>query len=612
VNLNSWTLVCGGVEKTFAGWGLRQPRLDRVSLHPSKFVFVADGQPYDTAALFAYKSQITVWRDRTAVGAGGMIYFQGYVTNVRHIGKWNSETVQYTVQDVLWLLTRRVYVQHWAKPGVPSTDPNYITTSHVILNMATDYSGDLYGVRTQIQAILDQVLGDLGAVFTYDVSGIPSVVPPTSEKRDVTAMEAIKSEAQWIPGMVSWVDHSQTPPKINFIIRYGGAFTEAFPGSSWDGTKLATPPAIMPVIALDLGDGVSVASADIVPLNEMVATQAVILFEETSTLDGASGVTFGSDAYPATPDNGDKLNIFQASIDLQGTKASDQSAVLSTAVFSPNNTWWISKHQELSGVTGLTISSPTYTTPQGEAASVYSYELLNNGCLHDWMSYNNVGLAHNEVVVHAVANYTDAIGVVHQNEDIHTNIKTCNLPSCVYTRQHVTQLGEGQPTGMAYTYYTLLSVLQYEGEVEVDNNGGEVSAQQFLGCLLCLNNGLADWQTMSALVQSTSEDLETGKVTVKFGQNRYLNPGQVMDLLRATRTRNYSDYTTSFAQGSGSLAEIVMPSATAKQDSTRGNGLGSNLLLGTPFAPDNPIPDLTKPSMNVNTADLQSNANRNL
>jgi len=35
----------------------------------------------------------------------------------------------------------------------------------------------------------DQVLGDLGAVFTYDVSGIPSVVPPTSEKRDVTEAE---------------------------------------------------------------------------------------------------------------------------------------------------------------------------------------------------------------------------------------------------------------------------------------------------------------------------------------------------------------------------------------------------------------------------------------
>jgi hypothetical protein len=230
------------------------------------------------------------------------------------------------------------------------------------------------------------------------------------------------------------------------------------------------------------------------------------------------------------------------------------------------------------------------------------------------MSFNGTAIAHNEVVVHATVSYTDTtLGVVgsgneivHQNEDVHIAIKTVNLPGGTYTRQHVTQYGEGQPVGMAYTFYTLLSVLQYEGEVAVDNNGSEVSAQQFLGCLLNLNGGLTDWQTMNALVQSTSEDLEAGVVTVKFGQNKYLNPGQVMDLLRVTRTRNYSDYTTSFAQGVGSLADIVMPSATAKQDSTKGNNLPKNLLLGTPLAtgPTAGVIDPAQPIVQLSAADI--------
>jgi len=74
-------------------------------------------------------------------------------------------------------------------------------------------------------------------------------------------------------------------------------------------------------------------------------------------------------------------------------------------------------------------------------------------------------------------------------------------------------------------------------------------------------------------VQQMDEDLETGRVTLSFGQNKLLSAGKLIDIARQNRTRTYSSYQQTMANG-GSLAgnSVKSPDAVAKKDSTKGTG----------------------------------------
>lgn len=567
-----WTLTYNGVENVFdediqpndgLGLGLKGGVLNRVSLDADVFSVTAESQNVDSADLFAFESSVVIRRNRTRVGSsgntytGGSIYFQGSVSRIRRSGAANGESIQYRFSNLWWLLSRIVFTQTWPYP---------FTTSHVIMNLKPDFSRSIIGVRSQIQAILDCALADLGAVFTYDVSGIPDIFPPTDEKRDITCDEAVKSQARWVPGLTTWVDYSGAVPKIYFVTRFGGSVFDI------------TPTTAMPIVTMDIGDGVSVSSASISSLDELVSPQVIILFEQTNKVDNVETTSVTADIYPVSPVGGKKTNIFRGTITLLGGSVNDQKANLTTQPIANTTTdaWWKDAHNYLNNVTNLHIHDIIYADSSGNALTPLAFELLNDGCIHDWMRVGNAssGAVAQKLEVHvkALVDYTDVFGNVFKNEEVSSTIKTTNLDTRTYNRVTVTQYAEPQPTGLAQYFFNILSTLLWEGELKVDNNGGEVSATQFLGKLLNVNGGLTAWQTMNALIHSTEEDLETGVVTVKFGRNRYLSPGDLVDLIRVTRRRiNNPAYGQYLAVGTSVGNDIQMPSVTAKKDSIKGN-----------------------------------------
>ena len=600
-----WTITYNGTEKSFADWGIGQGKRKRRNMALTEFTFVASGQPIDTPDLFAYQSLVIIRRDRTGSGttySGGTQWFQGYVTDANRVGSPTSEDVHYTVGNVWWLLMSIHYKQNWPSVGL---------TDHVILNRVPAYFLEWLSVRGQVQAILDYALTKVPGSFAYDVSALPGIFPPCDEKRSLTCDEAIKNQMQWVQDGIVKVDETQSPPKIYFYSRYG------------DTVFGPSPTVQLPRVTLNLGTGtagesVQVESESIKALKKLQVPQVQITYEQSSTANGKS-LLFGiTDTYPAVPDGGNQLNIMSQTINLVGGQASDQTAYmesrnLSSYAASDWTAWFTQAHPFLAKVSNLALvdgqvffaDDQNNALNQSAVLSATPFEMLEHGTFHSWMrvgnSQNGAAGVKTRVKVTAYFSYTDEFGNIVDAVDgreLTVSLDMTNIAPGSYDKVDVSQIPDPVPglvsagpgganpvwnyssgsainygLSLAYWFYKTLSVLQWEGDVEIDDNqsDGEAYRADLMGVLLNLANGLSDWATMDALVQSVEEDLEAGKVKVSFGQNKLLGGGKLLDLARQSRTRVYTSFQQTMAN-SGSLAGTVSaPDGTARRDSTRGN-----------------------------------------
>lgn len=588
----AWTLQYyadpGGAPTTYVekvvgdGWTLSGGRFSRRSLHKSELTFVAEDQAFDTAPIFAYESKVVVYRDRnvsaTGVFSGGTIYFQGWTTGIRRLGRPDSESVQYTFSDLWWAFSKLTFEQ---------TIWNGYVTSHVLLNVDPT-TGLKLTIKEQIEQILDYANAKLGgSAFTYDISNLPDQTAPSDEKRDVPCDEALKSELRWTASATSWVDHTATPPKIYFANRLGMGST-----------------------SVALGDGVTVVSQDIVPLYELVTPQVILRYEQTNRVGSLETFSVVEDKYPSTPDGGKNLGIMRGTINLQGLSASRQIAPLTTRLLDSTNptTWasfWKEKHDWLNTVSGLSLHDPSFLdSSHGVIASPLPNEVLNDGTVHSWMTLSGgTPVTHQDALVFVLADYVDKYGNVVKDEELQVRVKLTNGVTGNYTRSNVTSYAEGVPTGLAKSFYDVLSILQFEGEIAVETAGGEVAATQFLGKKLNVTGGASEWAAMNALVTDVSEDIEAGRVTVRFGANRFVSPGDLVDLMRVTRTRRWSDYNTAATSGGVGQSDIIFPSATARENSGKGRKQVSKSVVGAfGTSPTTSVATMTQADVDNNAA----------
>lgn len=71
------------------------------------------------------------------------------------------------------------------------------------------------------------------------------------------------------------------------------------------------------------------------------------------------------------------------------------------------------------------------------------------------------------------------------------------------------------PSDLAASYYLALLTLQYEGSIVT--RGEDVRGDCKVGNALNLTNGRAAWATMRGVVQSVTEDIDSGATTIDFG-----------------------------------------------------------------------------------------------
>lgn len=562
-----WTLQhfpVGGpmVEKHFGDqangqpyWNIVSAKLSRVSLHPSNLAAIVV-QPYDATLSFDYGDKVIIWRNRTSIGNGGSIYFVGFVGNPRRQASGKEEMIHYTFYCPMYLMGQMTFEQ---KLTAWSLQPN---TTHVVLNL--DMSGR-FGrgvgapctVANQLQAILDDAITQ-GANFQYAVGELPNAVvdgvtlfPPVDEKRDITHTEALKAELRWVPDSVPYFDFTQDPPFLHFARR-----------------------ATMAATTVDAADKSFVlVSGDVIPRDDLQVTQVILRYEQTSTVNGQAVIGIFLDQFPAGKTSPVSM---RGTISLQGLQATDQTVELQcrdmSFINSTNGTgddgvqrnfpFWCEKHPWLINVTNLDVHDI-------QRSGSLQFEHID-GNIASWMTTNNQSGGPQVVEVHelvtALADFTDEIGQQFVDQPLQVRVRTTNGAPGTYNRLKITQVAEPIPVGLAKWFYLIVSILQYEGTFRITSS--EVSATQFLGKVVNIINGAPDWAVMNALVTAVTEDIFTGAVTVTLGPNKYLHPGELLDMLRVTRNRLVTVYVGSIANAVTDNSNVDLGGNLPRENST--------------------------------------------
>jgi hypothetical protein len=124
-----------------------------------------------------------------------------------------------------------------------------------------------------------------------------------------------------------------------------------------------------------------------------------------------------------------------------------------------------------------------------------------------------------------------------------------NLESGKFATIESVEEGEAPPVGLAEFLYNTHQVLHYEGTMRV--NGAEVQGDLRPGQRLNIQGGAGTYAAMRAAIQEAREDLMTGATEVTFGPPAQLGPADIIEWLRAFRTRRV--WTNPATQSSGEL-----------------------------------------------------------
>lgn len=92
---------------------------------------------------------------------------------------------------------------------------------------------------------------------------------------------------------------------------------------------------------------------------------------------------------------------------------------------------------------------------------------------------------------------------------------------------------EAIPATLAETFFDSIKDLQWQGTIVVNVDGA--SGTMGPGNILNLAGGDAEWEAMSALVQSVEEDLLTGETRIEFGPPDQLGPQDFLELINFRR-----------------------------------------------------------------------------
>lgn len=113
---------------------------------------------------------------------------------------------------------------------------------------------------------------------------------------------------------------------------------------------------------------------------------------------------------------------------------------------------------------------------------------------------------------------------------------------------------EPVPDGLAGAFYGAVSTLNYGGRIVTQ--AADVAGELRPGRKLNLTNGRAEWATMGATIQASSEDLLRGVTTAEFGASPWLGAAQFADYLRFQRLREKSSYMESRITGGGNTSAV--------------------------------------------------------
>jgi hypothetical protein len=565
----TWYLQIGdGAPQLFALYGLNRLKLQIRSQRAGSFSFSADGALADSDPLAVEGTLCTVWQG-SELGPGTP-FFAGRLHEIPRKGSGSAESVDYEILDAWHDFERNVYQQQWNvvtgvdESGNPETASQY--RSECILGM--DLSGDALNSGEVIESVVEWAIG-VGAYCQIGEIGVAAPVP-FDEITDLPCSECIKKMLRWTPDAVAWFDYTTTPPTFNVTQR---------------------PECEAVYLEFEGGE----ESVDIKALPDLAPPGVVIRYLQENQTDGVPSINVIVDDYPGGTD-GTEYGALVMSCRLAGTNSTYQKVPVQTAPIlaipsgdsddgdsgedddTDNCNWWRNHvgwlYQFQAGRLNLDDDSTsgwvtgadgtaTQNTDAGPGNPVdytigdYPNELLR-GALADWMNvihakcsfttsftymYPDTADDESRAAVAIFGGSTDGTNATDDGSQngitVTATLVGTNAVTQTYAQLSTYDQAEPVPTGLAQEIYDSIATLQYEGSYSVVNE--EVGGWS-LGTVLNLAGGREEWAGMNALLQEIEQDLDNGRTTLKFGAAGHLTLQDLMEQLRANRTRTTSSH----------------------------------------------------------------------
>lgn len=538
----------------FADKGLSNVSRERSNMATDRMSFEAAGRGIDEPLLFAFDQPVMIKRDGTP-------FFSGRAGRSPVNAETNAEGHAYEILGPWDQLERLTFMQRWRSGrwvGETWTSEMHYKSRCVL---GQSESGAAMTVGEVITSVIDYAATCGVSISIGSIDSGPLI--PWEEALDLSCAQVIRRMARWVPGAVGYFDYTQLIPRFNFV-----------PAAS--SVSVTMPVTDISRLVLTQSGSRSVPAV-------------VLIYERTDTADGNSVSTQSIDAYPLNA-TGREIGAVVQTIGLSGYSTSVQrQKIYSTEIpaMVPNEIkeWFLSHHPEwehpwISGQFDPKFRNIAITAPKRKCPWLH-YELIE-GSLQDWMRSSIRGVPNPDAVYHkedsqdavqVTLSYElhDANGKVLRkvvDEVVATTITATDCISGTYQRQTIEAVGEEIPTGLAKYLYLVLNATHYQGSMTIVVD--EVSGALGLGNRILITGGNPAWSTMSAIIQTISEHLDSGTAQIQVGPPAHLTTSDIMELRRANRVRRSAAGAGSRVSGLSSQEAIILSSASPK-----GHGAGS-------------------------------------
>ena len=560
-----WSIVDGdGTEKSVADWGLCELTRERVNQMPDVVTFRAAGTLSDADPIFAHGSTVLVKRN-------GVIWFYGRVVTVPGRAAAKVEEQFYRVAGPWWYLENLVFQQVWQTTN--GTDATLVATNKSRLILSQKADGTKLGTGAAIAEVLAYATARGVPITVGTIT--PNAIAPYAEALDRSCAEVIRDFLRWTPDAMTAFDYTTSPYPTLSIHRRA------------DAASLALPAYGAPISGLEL-----------TPRHDLQAPAVVLKFEQTNDIDNDTFTSLIVQAAPSTA-TGDELGALVMTLDLSGARATYQKQPVTTAVIPVSDTssgviaWWKGKFPwladfddgDLSVVSGTqTVTIETPADYPGLEISNVPNELLK-GSIAAWMNLNAAPLLVSATLKYSGATTDESSAVFDATNQrvVYTRVTGTNAETQVYARLTSETEAEPVPAGLAQALYDAVSVLQYDGVIELTEQ--ECSSVAAPGILLSLTGGRAEWATMAAQIQRVEERVDVGQTKIVVGPAKHLGRAELTEWLRANRSRRVSyrlgERTT--GSGSGNAAKVQGGEHSPKSDSVFRPSAGGAPAMARPF-----------------------------
>lgn len=524
------------------------------------FTFRLPGRSMTTANPFSIDQIVTLARNGTA-------WLTGPVVETTPTAAGESEFHTVKVSDAWHWLANTTYLQTWQMHNGRTS----VFSSRVIVGM--NQIGSFFGEPLSMEQAVELVLGfarSCGLPVAAGTINLPGYFK-VAEMEGASCMKVIQEICRWQPDAVAWWTYGG-----------GNALLNIVPRANLTGADVTI-------------DRLTATNTRFTPRQDLVPNAVVILYEQVSTIDGHATTDFILDAEPSG-DNGAGYKKLHFTVPMQGIQYRflKERLITRTMKLDPSGningtSRYVGMKLGLCGVAktipGTSPAAPYLAFyPLGGGGDFFKIQLADANLNDDTQDllheadavsqeeqafetapnsgYDSTSALENRVIVFDDSLVNELVhgkvrpwmaGIKAQKWTVTCrigyylangtfvgpvqktfNVMATNAVTRLYTELEGVTFGETVPTGVAAQLYSALSVLDYEGSVQITSL--ECDDGVGLGNALNVFGGAGEWGSMNATIQSVTDDIDRGISVVTVGPPKHLDPGTLMDRYRALRS----------------------------------------------------------------------------